>query len=183
VADLNILSTEVRYLAGVGPRRAEVLARVGVHTVRDLLHYFPRRYLDRSTIVPLRRLDERMGSVTVVGTVRVAGVVEGKGRKRFELILEDESGGRLKCVWFNRLNWVAKAFKPGDRVAFHGKVQRFGYTFSMTHPDFDRLDGEGPRWPPAASSPCIRAAPPWKKSGSPAARSGASCTRSSSSTG
>lgn len=143
MADWDILSAAVRYLAGVGPRRAEVLARVGVHTVRDLLHYFPRRYLDRSTIVPLRRLDEHVGVATVVGVVRLVGMVEGKGRKRFELILEDESGGRLKCVWFNRLGWVSKAFKPGDRVAFHGKVQRFGYTFSMTHPDFDRLDGEG----------------------------------------
>lgn len=140
--NLNVLSTDVRYLQGVGPRRAEALARVGVITVRDLLHYFPRRYLDRSTIVPLRRLDERLGAVTVVGTVLAAGVVEGKGRKRFELILEDESGGRLKCVWFNRLSWVMQAFKPGDRVAFHGKVQRYGYTFSMTHPDFDRLDGD-----------------------------------------
>ena len=140
----DILETSLQFLKGVGPRRADVMAAAGLRTYRDLLRYYPRRYLDRSTVTPIRRLDEHMGAVTVVGVVRVGGVVPGKGRKRFELIVEDESGGKLKCVWFQRVGWISKVFKNGERVAFHGKPQKFGSRFSMTHPDFDKLDEEGP---------------------------------------
>ncbi|GIV58557.1 MAG: ATP-dependent DNA helicase RecG [Rhodothermaceae bacterium] len=140
----DVFQTSLQFLKGVGPRRAAVLEKAGLHTFHDLLHFYPRRYLDRSTVVPIRRLDDSGAPVTVVGTVRAAGLVPGKNRKRYELIVEDESGGRLTCVWFQGTGWVSKVFKPGDRVAFHGKPQRYGSRFSMTHPDFDKLDEEGP---------------------------------------
>ncbi len=130
----------VAELAGVGARRAEALAKVGIAAPLDLLHYYPRRYLDRSTITPIRALSEEMPSATVVGEVRVCGVVQAGPRRRFELIVEDESGGKLKCVWFQGVAWIGKSFALGERVAFHGKPQRFGRQFSMTHPDFDKLD-------------------------------------------
>ena len=139
----DVLDTDIQFLKGMGERRAEVLQAVGVRTFRDLLRYYPRRYLDRSTVTPLRRLEPGLEPITVVGLVRSMGMAMGK-RRRFELILEDESGGRLKCVWFNRAGWIQKVFKKGARVAFHGKVQKFGQQFSMTHPDFDLLDEEGP---------------------------------------
>ena len=60
---------------GISPKRAEVLAEHGVRVFRDLLYYFPRRYLDRSTVTPISKLDERMGAVTVVGRVRTKGIV------------------------------------------------------------------------------------------------------------
>ncbi len=139
----NILHQSVQYLPGVGPRKAAALEQTGVSTLFDLLRYFPRRYLDRSTITPIRRLDEHSGPVTVVGIVRASGIVPGRGRNRFELIVEDESGARLKCVWFRSSTWISKLFKNGERIAFHGKPQQFGRQFSLSHPDFDKLDEEG----------------------------------------
>jgi len=138
------LSTSPQYLKGVGVRRAEALQNAGIFSCRDLLHYYPRRYLDRSTVTPIHRLDEYAGPVTVVGKIRTSGVVPGRGRRRFELVVEDESGGQLKCVWFQRIGWVSKVFEIGDHVAFHGKPQKFGHRLSLTHPDFDKLDDEGP---------------------------------------
>ncbi len=140
----DFFSQSLQFLKGVGERRAAVLEKAGLRTYDDLLHFYPRRYLDRSTIVPIRRLEENMGSVTVVGVVRVGGVVPGGGRRRFEIILEDESGGRLKCLWFQGVNWIGKVFKNGERVAVHGKPQAFGSQFSMVHPEFDKLDEDGP---------------------------------------
>ncbi len=137
-----MLTQEAMYARGVGPRKADVLAKVGVHTFSDLLHYYPRRYLDRTTVVPIRSLSETMGPVTVVGTVRLSGVVTGATKQRFELIVEDGGGGKMKCVWFRGTQWISKAFKNGERVAFHGKPQKFGLTFSLTHPDFDKLDDD-----------------------------------------
>ena len=139
----EVLDTPIQYLSGVGPRRAAALEKVGVRTYRDLLYYFPRRYLDRSTIVPIRQLAQHTEhAVTVVGNVVARGIVEGK-RKRFEAILMDSSGGRLKCVWFQGIQWISKTLKQGERLAVHGRPQQYGHTFSMVHPDFDRLEEAG----------------------------------------
>ncbi|WP_022836452.1 ATP-dependent DNA helicase RecG [Salisaeta longa] len=137
----DILDRPVRFLKGVGEKRASVWAEAHqVRTVRDLLHFYPRRYLDRSTVASIRQLTEGPDPVTVVGTVQYARVVDGRSTKRLELVVEGADGGRMKAVWFRGFRWVQRAFEAGDRVAFHGKVQRFGRWFSMTHPDYDRLD-------------------------------------------
>ncbi len=140
MADHN-LETDVQYLSGVGPRRGEVLHGLGVKTFADLLRFYPRRHLDRSVVVPIRRLTDKIGAVTVVGTVAAFGMVPGR-RKRFELVVGD-GGGQMKCVWFNSLRWISTVFEKGDKVAFHGQPQRYGRSFSMVHPDFDKLGEEG----------------------------------------
>jgi len=140
----DFLQQDVRYVKGVGEKRADVWTDAyGVRTVRDLLHFYPRRYLDRTTITPVRQLQEDPDPVTVVGTVQRKNIVPGKNQKRFELILEGEQGGRMKCTWFQGIWWVRKAFEEGDRLAVHGKVEKYGRWFSMTHPDFDKLNDEG----------------------------------------
>ena len=77
--DPSVLDTDIEHLPGVGERRAEPLRKAGVKTFRDLLRYYPRRYLDRSTVTPIRDLAEGMGAVTVVGTVTAKGLVPGRG--------------------------------------------------------------------------------------------------------
>ncbi|PSQ77153.1 MAG: ATP-dependent DNA helicase RecG [Bacteroidetes bacterium QH_7_62_13] len=140
----DFLQQNVRYVKSVGEKRAEVWAEEhGVRTVRDLLHFYPRRYLDRTTVTPVERLQERPDPVTVVGTVRRKNIVPGNNQKRFELILEGERGGQMKCTWFQGIWWVRKAFEKGDRLAVHGKVEKYGRWHSMTHPDFDKLNDEG----------------------------------------
>ncbi len=141
----DFLQQDVRYVKGVGEKRADVWAEQhGVRTVHDLLRFYPRRYLDRTTVTPVRRLQEGPDSVTVVGTVRSVNVVPGNSQKRLEIILEGEQGGRMKGTWFQGVWWVRKAFDEGDRVAFHGTVEKYGRWHSMPPPDFDRLNDEGP---------------------------------------
>ncbi len=137
----DILQTDVQYLAGVGPRRGEVLRGMGIKTFADLLRFYPRRHLDRSVVVPIRRLTDKLGAVTVVGTVAAFGMVPGR-RKRFELVVGD-GGGQMRCVWFNSLRWISTVFEKGEKVALHGQPQRYGRSFSMVHPDFDKLGEEG----------------------------------------
>ena len=72
--------TEVQYVRGVGPARADALASVDVRTVHDLLYYFPRRYLDRSTISTISRLKVDQ-EATVVGRVAVKGIRKGRRRQ------------------------------------------------------------------------------------------------------
>ena len=139
---ISLLEQGVQHVQGITGRRVDVLADAGVRTVRDLLHYYPRRYLDRSSIVPIRALRGDMPSITVVGEVILAGTARGRTGQRFELVVRDEGGQVMKCVWFKGVKWIQGRFSKGDRVAFHGKPQRYGDMFSMAHPDFDKLDAE-----------------------------------------
>ena len=140
----DFLQQDVRYVKGVGEKRADVWADAyGVRTVRDLLHFYPRRYLDRTTVTPVGQLQESPDPVTVVGTVQSVNIVPGNSQKRLEVVLAGEQGGRMKGTWFQGVWWVRKAFEKGDQVAFHGKVEKYGRWFSMTHPDFDKLNDEG----------------------------------------
>ncbi|MCS7081737.1 MAG: ATP-dependent DNA helicase RecG [Bacteroidetes bacterium] len=134
--------TPIEHLKGVGPQRTRALATAGVRTFRDLLWYLPRRYLDRSTIVPIRELQPQQGGVTVLGQVRAQALVEGlRGRSRFEVLLDDGTG-QLVCVWFQGLSWISKQFQTGQWVAFHGVPQRYGARLQLVHPDYDKLEGD-----------------------------------------
>ncbi len=138
--DPSVFDTDIERLPGVGERRAEPLRKAGVKTYGDLLRYYPRRYLDRSTVTPIRDITEA-GQYTVVGTVTSKGMIPGRGgRSRFELRVTDESGGTLKCVWFRGANWIHRLYNRGDLYAFHGKAEKFGSQFSMAHPESDKLD-------------------------------------------
>lgn len=129
----------VQYLSGVGPKRAEALATIGVKTVEDLLYYFPRRYLDRSTVMPISQVKVDQ-EVTVVGRVVTKGVRKGRRRSYFELVVQDKTG-IIKCRWFRGIRWIKNVFKVGEPVAMSGKVAFFnGYT--MNHPDYDKLGKE-----------------------------------------
>ncbi|MEE9169296.1 MAG: ATP-dependent DNA helicase RecG [bacterium] len=129
------LRRSVRYLKGVGERRAEALEKCGVQTVHDLLTFFPRRYLDRSRIAKISEL-ELGREVTAIGSV-VAFRTYGGRKARFVLILRDESG-ELRCTWFHGAHYLRNAFRVGEWLAVHGKV-RFFNGYQISHPEFDRL--------------------------------------------
>ena len=140
----SLLDREVQFLKGIGPKRAVALADAGIKNVRDLLHFYPRRYLDRSTITPFSEIGQLEQQVTVVGVVRSAAVVPSRRTRRFEVILEDEEGNTVQCVWFKGITWVQKSIAAGARIAVHGKPQPYNKRWSFPHPDYDLLDSEGP---------------------------------------
>ncbi len=112
-------------LPGVGKRRAELLAKLGIRTVEDLLTYVPRRLEDRSGLRRIR--DLRDGEVALVeGVVRAKSKV--KVRRGLELVKValDDGTGFLFGIWFNQ-PWVWDGIAEGERYALWGKVQaRFG---------------------------------------------------------
>ncbi len=129
---------ELQFLKGIGPKRAAVLYKAGIRTLYDLLNFFPRRYVDRSTVVRLNQLQPDQ-EVTVLGKVEAAGIRHG--RRRFFYIVISDGHGLLEAVWFNGVDYFKNAFKVGEWVALSGKVT-FYRGFQMTHPDYDHL-GEG----------------------------------------
>jgi ATP-dependent DNA helicase RecG len=92
------LDTPVKFLKGIGERRAESLERLGIRTARDLLWHLPHRYVDASTVTPLARA-ELGQEVACVGQVVAKGVLPTRrGLRIFHAVLRDDSG-LLECVW------------------------------------------------------------------------------------
>lgn len=128
--------SELQYLKGIGPRRAQTLASYHIHTPAQLLDFFPRKYIDRSRIIPLNKLQPEH-EVTVMGRIEATGVRRMR-KPSFYIVISDESG-ILEAVWFNSVNFFKDVFKVGDWVSLSGKVS-FYRGFQMVHPDYDRLD-------------------------------------------
>ena len=126
---------DITYFKGIGPRRAEVLAKHGLDDLKQLLHFFPRRYIDRRNIVRMDALQENQ-EATVIGKVESAGI--RRGRRPFFSITVSDGFGFVEAVWFNSINFFKNLFTIGEWVSLSGKVSFFrGY--SMSHPDYDRL--------------------------------------------
>jgi ATP-dependent DNA helicase RecG len=126
---------ELQFIKGIGPRRAEILYKYNIKTLIDLFNYFPRKYVDRSNIVPLNKLQPEQ-EVTVIGRIEAAGI--RKARKPIFYIVISDNYGLLEAVWFNAANYFKNLFKVGDWISLSGKV---GYYrgFQLTHPEYDRL--------------------------------------------
>ena len=116
-------ASPVQYLKGVGPRRAEALARLGVRTVSDLLYHTPHRYLDATTVTPLAHA--RVGAeATCVGTVMTTGVLPTKrGLRVFRAVLKDDSG-LLECAWPGQ-PFLERQIKKGLVLLVTGPVRYY----------------------------------------------------------
>lgn len=127
------LTDSVQYLKGIGPERAKALKSAGIETIEDLLYYIPRRYLDRSTILPMAKV--KVGSATtVIGRVEAFGRARTR-RPQFHVILKDNTGF-IRLAWFSRLNWIKNAFEENDLVVASGQVT-FYRGLQMVHPEFE----------------------------------------------
>ena len=117
------LRTSVQYLKGVGEKRAQTLARLGVRTVGDLLYHVPRRYLDATTVTPLARAQVG-GEVTCVGRVVTTGVLPTRrGLRVFRAVLADESGP-LECAWPGQ-PFLDRQIKKGQLLLVTGPVRYY----------------------------------------------------------
>ncbi|MDP2471753.1 MAG: ATP-dependent DNA helicase RecG [Candidatus Palauibacterales bacterium] len=114
------LHRPVQYLKGVGPRRAEKLARLGVFTARDLLFHVPYRYEDATTVARIASL--RPGDdATIIGRVVSKGVIPTRRRLRiFHAVLKDDSG-LIECAWPGQ-PWLDNTIRQGDLLLASGTV-------------------------------------------------------------
>ena len=139
------LEDSVQYLKGIGPEKAKALDSVGIKTIEDLLYYIPRRYLDRSTILPMNKL--KVGTTaTVIGRVESFGIKKGRRKPQFQVIIRDETGF-LYLVWFHKIKYIKNLFEENDLVVASGQVTVYG-GFQIIHPEFEiiskKSEGEIP---------------------------------------
>ncbi|HZM23455.1 MAG TPA: ATP-dependent DNA helicase RecG [Anaerolineales bacterium] len=135
------LDAKLTVLQGVGPRNAESLARLGMHTLGDMLYYFPRRYDDYSQLKPIKSLwyGEH---VTVIGTIQSVTMRPIRGGKAtiIEVIISDGTAS-LRLSFFNQ-PWLGNRFKQGDAISVSGKVDQYLGRLVMNGPDWESVDAE-----------------------------------------
>jgi ATP-dependent DNA helicase RecG len=119
------IKTPIQYVKGVGPKKAEALAQVGIRTVYDLLLYLPFRYEDRSRRWRIADIEPGQNGTVEVEVVSVN--VRPTRRPNFkivELLAKDDSG-KLKAVWFNQ-EYLKDTLTPGRRVLIYGTFEHTG---------------------------------------------------------
>ncbi|MFH1338772.1 MAG: ATP-dependent DNA helicase RecG [Candidatus Omnitrophota bacterium] len=131
------LDTQVRYLKGVGPKKAKLFGKIGINTVEDLCYYFPRRYEDRSNFLPVSKLQEEKFQ-TISATVLAKSQRQSWKRRGFSIlkVAVGDSTGKLFCVWFNQ-PYLKNYFEVGQRLVLYGKVQRYSGRLQINSPEFE----------------------------------------------
>lgn len=135
------LNAPLTVVQGIGPRHAETLENLNLHTLGDMLYYYPRRYDDYSQLKTINRL--KFGEeVTVIAQVQSINIrpIRGGQSQLVEAIVSDGSGS-LRLNWFNQ-PWLINNFKSGMHVSISGKVEQFLGRMVMTNPECDHLDQE-----------------------------------------
>jgi ATP-dependent DNA helicase RecG len=135
------LDTPVRYIKGIGPKRSQIINKLGINTIEELLYYFPRRYEDRTKFSSIVQLKEGQ-----IATIKVEVLVRGERRSLrrrgfsiFEVVVGDQTG-KIFCIWFNQ-PYLKEYFKVGSSVILYGKVERYAERLQMNSPEFEFISG------------------------------------------
>ena len=147
--EVNLLQTNISYLKGVGPRKAELLGKeLQVFTFMDMLNQFPFRYIDKSQIHKVSQVNDDLVYYQLIGTISQVQLVGTPRATRATARFSDETGS-IELVFFRGLKWIKTRFKPGVKYVLFGKASEFNHNFNFIHPDLeaynptDPLVGEG----------------------------------------
>ena len=138
---MSDLSTrDIKFLPGVGPKKAELLNKeLKIFSFEDLLYYFPYKYIDRSRTYKIKEIDGNMPYIQLRGEIlNFETQGEGKGRR---LIARFSDGtGIIELVWFKGIKFIIEKYKPGVEYTLFGKPTRFGSKLNIAHPEIDPID-------------------------------------------
>ncbi len=130
--------TDIKFLRGMGPKRAELLDKnLGIKTFHDLLYHFPTHYIDRRSVY--RIIDfagEDMPSIQVRGRF-VSFNVQGEGAKMRLVGLFSDGSGVMEVVWFQRIKSLRQLYHTATEYILFGKPSNFNGRWSMVHPEVD----------------------------------------------
>ena len=130
----------ILYLAGVGPKKAEIFQKeVQIFSYEDMLYYFPYKYVDRSRFYTIREIDEQMPFIQLKGEILWFDMI-GEGRtKRLMAKFKDKTGS-VDLIWFQGLKFVTDKYKVGQEYIIFGKPTLFAHDYNIIHPDIDPIE-------------------------------------------
>jgi ATP-dependent DNA helicase RecG len=132
--------TPVEFLKGVGPKRAELFrSELNVHTLSDLISYYPFRYIDRSRIFKISEIEPDIAYVQLKGTLSAIRIVGEKRARRMSAIFRDDTG-EIELVWFQGIKWIEGTIFPNIEYIVFGKPTVFNRRYNIAHPEIERAD-------------------------------------------
>ncbi len=134
----NSLDTPIQFIKGVGPKRAKVLESLNIFTIKDLLYYFPRKYLDRTSLSTIGSISEG-DEVNLVGRVKSVNLRRMKKGNFVTANVADHTGS-IRLMWFNAADYIHQSLKVGDLLTVHGKVAAYKGSPQIVHPEYDKLN-------------------------------------------
>lgn len=135
-----MIETGIGALWGIGPAKIRAFAKLGVDTVEDLLHHYPRAYENRGNIRPLQNCDEKSKCATILTIAvepRLHRIKRGMSLLKFRAV-EDGSGDTCEITYFNQ-DYLKDTFHQGATYRFYGKVERQGNRYTMSSPAFEEI--------------------------------------------
>ena len=133
----DFLQQEIKFLTGVGPKRAELLNKeLKIFTFEDLLYYFPYKYIDRSKFYQIRDLNPELPHIQLKG--KIIGFEQiGGGRKKRLVAYFTDGTGTIELVWFKGLSYIQKSLQLNKEYIVFGKPGYFGGKYNVIHPEIE----------------------------------------------
>lgn len=139
----ELLHTDIKFLPGVGPKRAEILnSEIGVYTIWDLLNYFPYRHIDRSKYYKIGQLEAGNVNIQLKGRITKLTAEGKKYKTRLVAKFQDDSG-TVDLVWFQGVKWIKDSLKVGTEYVIFGKPTSFNGQINIVHPEVEEPEGAG----------------------------------------
>ena len=132
-------TTNLQFIKGVGPAKIEVLNKMGLYTVEDLINYFPRDYEDRGIYKKIAEVQD--GEVVTINAYLTSNVTENRIRRNmsiFKAIIKDETGSAI-VTWFNQ-PYIRNQLKIGAEYSFYGKVKNTLGRIELSSPIFEDVN-------------------------------------------
>lgn len=137
----QLLETPIEYLKGVGPNRGEVLKKeLQIFRYKDLLNFYPYKYLDRTKFYKINELSTSLVSeIQIIGKIIHLKTIEQKRGKRLVATFTDGTS-KMELVWFQGIKWIKENIALNSPYVVFGKINHYNNIFSMPHPEMDLLE-------------------------------------------
>ncbi len=133
----DITTRDIKYLQGVGPQRAALLDKeLQLRSLRDLLYYFPYKYVDRSRLYYIHEIDGNMPYIQLKGEILSFETI-GEGRQRRLVAHFSDGTGVVDLVWFQGIKYLLGRYKVHEPYIVFGKPTMFNGRINIAHPDID----------------------------------------------
>lgn len=136
----DLSTRDIKFISGAGPQKAAVLSKeLGIYSLRDLIYYFPYKYVDRSRIYYIHEIDGNMPYIQLKGKI-VGFETFGEGRRRRLVAHFSDGTGVVELVWFQGVKYVLNKYKLHEEYIVFGKPTLFNGRINVAHPDVDKPD-------------------------------------------
>lgn len=134
----DLSKVDIKYLPGVGPKKAEVIkSEINVSSFRDILYYFPFKYVDRSRVYTIREIDGTMPYIQLRGRI-LSFETLGEGRRRRLVAHFSDGTGVMDLVWFQGIKFILNKYNLNEEYIIFGKPTEYGGRINVAHPDMDK---------------------------------------------